>query len=1280
MSRHRFVRNINVHEELEEDVLSDGGDDELSPEEHEHMMNCLEQIRATIGTAEQSGISDTEIQDTLYYYQYNVERSINWLYEEQGRKNVAKERKVEKPLPPPPLDEEDPGIGYQANQEYFEPPSSGSGRSNIPLIRLAQPQPDEVYEYSEYAPTPSLRTLSTISEKTEQTDDVGTVTPRTQQQELSSLSRTASFASATTDYGREVIARQEADPNDVVPSPSSSALQRLSYHEPAPSLTPSASRTPSSQPSLRSTTAPVPHIESIPDIPSLRTKKSTVQPASEKRSKLSTLASSRSSTRSSLSTRSDASAADTVSDATVYTYPFLRPTSASIMSFDRDSTTSASSMSSHVRRAIQTALELEAVDRAESVEQSRGRLSPPMAFPKKTSSVESPQPLGAVTSPPPPRLADLSQQPGPTSLSQVTKSTTTQSEKFPTSPELPRSTPQLLSPTNPLQSLAPSVPRLPSASPPRSVASPHVSAPELPTIPNVMRMPTSPPSQGRQPTKLAMLAQAKAQQGRWIPKPKKTVDSASEPALILHKSHTQYFDPIANGPTATTAITTSYQSLSSLLTPAQSALPPSIVPPVRNTTEQSIKPTRTGNESKQSKLAMKSKTALKKPELDTSANEAQPVVQHPMFVPQGSRTRASPSAFASLLTDDAPLITLEEKGHSSKGKGVERSGVHVEDLQLATTSEGSKPRRHSHRKRDSVLPSAPELSPTSGFAFDVPSPDDVVFNARRGTSLAPRSLTASSSAPPAKEREKAAKLAQSKQGSPAKAGSSAGKKVAKETPAAPKKAIGASDASQLDLSALNIRPKEEPVQEEPLKAAIALEKVLDEVRTVLQAQEKNEKRALSLVVIGHVDAGKSTLMGRLLYELGRINEKKRLANERGSSKVGKSSFSWAWELDGTAEERERGITMDIALQYLSTPHREITILDAPGHKDFIPNMISGASQADSALLVVDAATGEFEAGFEKGGQTREHLLLVRSLGVSQVVVAVNKLDQVQWEKSRYDEICDTLKPFLLQSGFHSSKTKFVPVGAMAGVNLTARVGTDSEFLNKWYTGPTLVELLDRLDPPSRNISAPLRFPISNVFREAGSGIGVSGRVCGGVAQVGELLRILPGDGTTYIKSISNDDQSLPWVVDGSNVILYLTSVDPVHLSIGSVLCRPSDLISLATVFTARVIIFDIDIPITAGASIELYHYSRDVPASISKLISITDRATGKVIRKSPRVLTKNASAEIQITLRSGSMSGPSAKAYPIPIEPFAMNKDMGRVLIRRGGETIGAGIVLDVLE
>jgi elongation factor 1 alpha-like protein len=166
----------------------------------------------------------------------------------------------------------------------------------------------------------------------------------------------------------------------------------------------------------------------------------------------------------------------------------------------------------------------------------------------------------------------------------------------------------------------------------------------------------------------------------------------------------------------------------------------------------------------------------------------------------------------------------------------------------------------------------------------------------------------------------------------------------------------------------------------------------------------------------------------------------------------------------------RGITMDIALNSFSTTHRHITILDAPGHKDFIPNMISGASQADCALLLVDASTGEFEAGFDRGGQTREHLVLVRSLGVSQVVVAVNKLDMVGWDQSRYTEIVDTLQPFLLQTGFQTSKTKFAPVAAMTGVNLVNREGLDGAELRKWYKGPTLVDLLGELSA-LRNVQA-----------------------------------------------------------------------------------------------------------------------------------------------------------------------------------------------------------------
>lgn len=547
----------------------------------------------------------------------------------------------------------------------------------------------------------------------------------------------------------------------------------------------------------------------------------------------------------------------------------------------------------------------------------------------------------------------------------------------------------------------------------------------------------------------------------------------------------------------------------------------------------------------------------------------------------------------------------------------------------------------------------------------------------------------------AKEREKAQKLATQKR--IAEASSTATSRTASPTgtplrgPKGLKKSKSGTstplrvptrsdDQGQFDISALNLGEKDEDsVFEEPPKTSIAKEKVLEEAKKSLDAEVKGGRKGVSLVVIGHVDAGKSTLMGRLLYELGRVDEKRKVANERASDKIGKGSFSWAWELDGTSEERERGVTMDVALQVLETPHRNITILDAPGHRDFIPNMISGASQADCALIVVDASTGEFEAGFERGGQTREHLVLVRSLGVAQVIVAVNKLDQVDWSQDRYDDIRSQLKAFLVQSGFHPSKTYYVPVGAMDGVNLINRKGAESAILTQWYSGPTLVDLLDILQPPMRDISSPLRFPISNVFKGQGSGTGVSGRICGGVVQVGERLRILPGDETGIVKAIETETENLPWAAAGMNVTLYLTAVDPVHLNIGSVLCPPTNLIPLVTVFTARIIVFDIQVPILAGTSVELFHHSHDVPASISKLNSTLDRATGIPIKKNPRVLTKGTSAEVQITIRPGSFSGPATRALPIPLELFSASKEMGRILIRRGGETIGAGIVLEIL-
>ncbi|KAJ2010302.1 hypothetical protein IWW57_006986, partial [Coemansia sp. S610] len=254
--------------------------------------------------------------------------------------------------------------------------------------------------------------------------------------------------------------------------------------------------------------------------------------------------------------------------------------------------------------------------------------------------------------------------------------------------------------------------------------------------------------------------------------------------------------------------------------------------------------------------------------------------------------------------------------------------------------------------------------------------------------------------------------------------------------------------------------------------------------------QKN-RETLNLVVVGHVDAGKSTLMGHVLYALGQVNERTMKKFERDAEKIGKGSFAFAWVLDETDEERSRGVTMDIATSAFSTQHRKFTLLDAPGHRDFVPNMISGASRADVAILVVDASTGGFESGFDGNGQTREHAILIRSLGVRQLVVAVNKLDVVEWSETRYLEITNRLVDFLTGCGYVKEDVRFAPVSGLKGVNLAHRITADgTPELASWYhdkdsasePGPCLVELIDTFAMPERPVSKPFRLAVTDFFK------------------------------------------------------------------------------------------------------------------------------------------------------------------------------------------------------
>ncbi|XP_063165796.1 HBS1-like protein isoform X3 [Candoia aspera] len=463
-----------------------------------------------------------------------------------------------------------------------------------------------------------------------------------------------------------------------------------------------------------------------------------------------------------------------------------------------------------------------------------------------------------------------------------------------------------------------------------------------------------------------------------------------------------------------------------------------------------------------------------------------------------------------------------------------------------------------------------------------------------------------------------------------------------------------------------IQASEDPsVVPTPVKKSGKAKQQLD-VKAELEKRQGG-KHLLNLVVIGHVDAGKSTLMGHLLYLLGNVNKRTMHKYEQESKKAGKASFAYAWVLDETGEERERGVTMDVGMTKFETKTKVITLMDAPGHKDFIPNMITGAAQADVAVLVVDASRGEFEAGFETGGQTREHGLLVRSLGVTQLAVAVNKMDQVSWQQERFQEIVNKLGQFLKQAGFKESDVAYIPTSGLGGENLVTK--SQSSELAKWYGGKCLLEQIDSFKPPQRSIDKPFRLCVSDVFKDQGSGFCVTGKIEAGYVQVGERLLVMPPNETCTVKGIALHEQPVDWAAAGDHVSLTLTGMDIIKINVGCIFCCPKEPIKICTRFRARVLIFNIEIPVTKGFPVLLYFQTVSEPATIRKLLSVLHKSTGEVAKKRPKCLTKGQNALIELQTQR-----------PIALELYKGFKELGRFMLRYGGSTIAAGVVVEIKE
>ncbi|CAJ1078207.1 HBS1-like protein isoform X1 [Xyrichtys novacula] len=427
------------------------------------------------------------------------------------------------------------------------------------------------------------------------------------------------------------------------------------------------------------------------------------------------------------------------------------------------------------------------------------------------------------------------------------------------------------------------------------------------------------------------------------------------------------------------------------------------------------------------------------------------------------------------------------------------------------------------------------------------------------------------------------------------------------------------------------------------------------------------KPLLNLVVIGHVDAGKSTLMGHLLYLLGNVNKRTMHKYEQESKKAGKASFAYAWVLDETGEERDRGVTMDVGMTKFETNSKVVTLMDAPGHKDFIPNMITGAAQADVAVLVVDASRGEFEAGFESGGQTREHALLVRSLGVTQLAVAVNKMDQVNWQQERFKEITSKLGHFLKQAGFKDSDVFYIPTSGLSGENLTTRSSVSE--LTSWFSGPSLLEQIDAFKAPQRSVDKPFRLCVSDVFKDQGSGFCVTGKIEAGYIQTGDRILAMPPNETCTVKGITLHDEALDWAAAGDHVSLTVTGMDIIKINVGCVFCDPKEPIRVCTRFRARVLLFNIEVPITQGFPVLLHYQTVSEPATIRKLISVLHKSSGEVLKKKPKCLSKGMNAIVEIQTQR-----------PVSLELYKDYKELGRFMLRYVGSTIAAGVVTEIKE
>ncbi len=428
-----------------------------------------------------------------------------------------------------------------------------------------------------------------------------------------------------------------------------------------------------------------------------------------------------------------------------------------------------------------------------------------------------------------------------------------------------------------------------------------------------------------------------------------------------------------------------------------------------------------------------------------------------------------------------------------------------------------------------------------------------------------------------------------------------------------------------------------------------------------------EKPHLNLLVVGHVDQGKSTSMGHFLYDLGVIDQRTIEEYAKESEKTGAGdTFKYAWVLDSLKDERERGVTIDLAFQKFETNKYFFTLIDAPGHRDFVKNMITGASEADCAVLVVSGKKGETEVGIGAGGQTREHAFLCRTLGVAQMVVIVNKMDDplVNWQEARYTEVKAEVEKLLRTVGYDLKKVHIIPVSGWTGATLVKKSDKMA-----WYKGPTLFEALDQFEEPPKPTNKPLRIPIQDVYTITGVGTVPVGRVETGIIKVNDPIIVMPSGLKGEVKSIETHHTPIQQAIAGDNIGFNLRGIARQDIRRGDIIGPPNSPPTVAKEFIAQIIVVFHPTAIAAGYTPVLHAHTAQAAANIVELISKLDPRTGQPTEDKPKSLKTGDSALIRIQ-----------PLRPLCIESFKEFPEIGRFALRDMGTTIAAGVVKEITQ